>query len=253
MAGLYLDGKRNFHLKWWALGFVMVLLLASSTWLLYRWFTTGEQPPIIPLPASALADPSLDEEPVPQAAKDNYQVPATHPRYISIPSLNINKARVKPVGLTPNNLMDTPMNIHDTAWYKESALPGQGYGAVLINGHNGGVTRDGIFAGLDKLKHGDKIIVERGDGVEVTYSVVENRTETLVETNKTGMKRLLTPYDKDKEGLGLITCAGNWVPRDKVFDKRILIRAVAVEDESANKSTEKDSGETKDSSNLDEA
>jgi hypothetical protein len=43
------------------------------------------------------------------------------------------------------------------------------------------------------------------------------------------MKRLLTPFEPAKEGLGIITDAGNWVPRDKVFDKRILVRAVAEE------------------------
>jgi hypothetical protein len=36
----------------------------------------------------------------------------------------------------------------------------------------------------------------------------------------------MQPYDTSKEGLGLITNAGNWIPRDKVFDKRILLRAV---------------------------
>ena len=41
----------------------------------------------------------------------------------------------------------------------------------------------------------------------------------------------MTPYDGTKEGLGLITCAGNWVPRDKVFDKRILVRAVIADSE----------------------
>lgn len=249
MAGLYIEGKRDLHLYRWLSLLAIVVILATIGWLLYRWFTTGERPPIIPLPASALADSSIDEEPVSQVAIDNYKVPAKDPRYISIPALNISKTRVKPVGLTKNNLLDTPANIHDTAWYKNSARPGQGYGAVLIDGHNGGVTRDGIFAGLHKLKNGDEIIIERGDGKKITYTVVENRTESLAEANKTGMQRLLTPYDKKKEGLGLITCAGNWVPRDKVFDKRIMIRAVAVDNEDVSKSTDKDV----DSSRLDES
>ena len=82
-------------------------------------------------------------------------------------------------------------------------------------------------------RKGDEIIIERGDGKKIRYSVMENKLETLMEANTSGMKRLMTPYDSTKEGLGLITCAGNWVPRDKVFDKRILIRAVAQQAETA--------------------
>lgn len=249
MAGLYIEHKRDLHLRLWLLILVAVVLLSVSGWMAYRWFTTGEKPPIVPLPASALADPTINEEPLPKAAVDSYKVPATHPRYISIPALGVTKARVQSVGLTANKLLDTPKNIHDTAWYREGAFPGQGFGAVIINGHNGGMTRDGVFAGLNKLKSGDRIIVERGDGKKITYAVTENRTESLAETNKTGMKRLLTPYDPDKEGMGLITCAGNWVPRDKVFDKRILVRAVVIDDE-MNTSSSANSDET---TKLDEA
>jgi LPXTG-site transpeptidase (sortase) family protein len=206
---------------------IFASLIVASIYYGYQWFTTGSQPPIVPLPASALADTSVDETQITEDERTDYTVPMTNPRYISIPALGIAKARVQNVGLTKNNTLDTPANISDTAWYNKSATPGQGYGAVLIDGHNGGVTRNGIFAGLDKLKTGDTITIERGDGKEFTYVVAENKTEPLQDANTTGMKRLMTPFDTSKEGLGLITCAGKWVPRDRVFDKRILVRAVA--------------------------
>lgn len=228
-SGLYLEKKKE--RKWIrnaVLG-TLAFLIVVSIYYGYQWFTNGDQPPLIPLPAAALADPTIDESPVRQSDIDSYKVPANHPRYISIPALNIKNARVQTVGLTSNNTLDTPKNISDTAWYTKSALPGQGYGAVVIDGHNGGVTRDGVFAGLNTLKDDDEIIIERGDGKEVVYKVVENRTMSLQQANTTGMKDLLTPYDTSKEGLGLITCAGKWIPRDKVFDKRVLIRAVVSE------------------------
>lgn len=205
------------------------ILTIVAVWFGLQWYTTGAQPPVVPLPAVATANPSVDETPVTQEEIDEYTVPPLQPRYISIPVLGVNKVRVQTVGLTENNLLDTPKNISDTAWYKDSATPGQGYGVVVIDGHNGGVTRDGVFADLASLQNGDEIIIERGDGKKFRYVVVENKTESLEEVNKTGMQRLLTPYDKTKEGLGLITCAGNWVPRDKVFDKRVLVRAVISE------------------------
>lgn len=209
------------------MGFLAILIVIGI-YFGYQWFTKGDQPPLIPLPASALADPTVDESPVSQAAIDSHTVPATHPRYISIPALSIDRARVQQVGLTKDNMLDTPKNISDTAWYTKSAAPGQGYGSVLIDGHNGGISRNGVFVNLDKLKNDDRITIERGDGKKVVYKVVENRTMSLKEANATGMKDLMTPYESGKEGLGLITCAGKWVPRDKVFDKRILVRAVAV-------------------------
>lgn len=226
-SGLYLERKRDFHIKYWLIGLAVVAMLGTVGWFLLQWYTTGDKPAFLPLPASALADPTVDETPVTKSDIDNYHVDAHHPRYISIPALNIDKARVQTVGLTKYNTLDTPRNISDTAWYNQSAYPGQGYGAVLIDGHNGGISRNGVFAKLSSLKKDDEITIERGDGKKFHYFVVENKTESLKDANTTGMQRLLTPFDTDKEGLGLITCAGNWVPRDKVFDKRILIRAVA--------------------------
>ena len=229
-SGLYINTKKDRKfLHWIILGFLAILIVVGIYYG-YQWFTKGDQPPLVPLPASALADPSVDESPVSQAAIDSYTVPATHPRYISIPALSIDKARVQQIGLTKDNMLDTPKNISDTAWYTKSATPGQGYGSVIIDGHNGGISRDGVFVNLDKLKEDDEISIERGDGKLVKYKVVENRTMSLKEANSTGMKELMTPYEAGKEGLGLITCAGKWVPRDKVFDKRILIRAVVVEE-----------------------
>lgn len=226
-SGLSIQHKNDRSVVKWILSFVVVAAILIAGWYAYQWFTTGEEPPLVSLPASALADPEIDESPVNLAMISAHTVPASQPRYISIPALNVKKARVQSVGLTKNNMLDTPRNISDTAWYNKSASPGQGYGAVVINGHNGGVTRDGIFADLNKLKQGDSIVIERGDGEKISYTVVENKTESLKQANDSGMKRLMTPYDTAKEGLGLITCAGNWVPRDKVFDKRILVRAVA--------------------------
>lgn len=231
VSGLYIPYKRDYHIKFILGLLITVAMISAIGWFGYKWFTTGEKPPVVPLPASAMADPSIDESRVTLADINNYKVPASHPRYISIPALNVEKARVQNVGLTKSNTVDTPKNIADAAWYNKSALPGQGFGAVLIDGHNGGITRDGIFARLDQLKKGDEIVIERGDGKKIRYNVMENKIETLKEANTSGMKRLLTPFDSGKEGLGLITCAGNWVPRDKVFDKRIMIRAVAQQAE----------------------
>lgn len=227
MAGLSIQQKRNLHLGLWSSLILAALLLLVAIYWAYDWYAHGNKPPVIPLPAVAYADPSVDETPVSDDAIDKYTVPANNPRYLSIPALGIGKTRVMTVGLTKLNTLDTPQNINDTAWYKNSATPGQGYGQVVIDGHNGGISRDGIFVNLSTLEKDDEIIVERGDGKKITYEVTKVETLSLKETNDTGMQELVKPYDQSKEGIGLITCAGKWIPRDKVFDQRILVWAVA--------------------------
>ena len=226
--GLRIDPQNERQLGTWLVLAVVAVLLSLGGYFAYQWYTKGQLPPI-PVPAQAKADTSVDETPVTLKQVESHTVPAAQPRYISLPSLGIDKARVMSVGLTKNNLLDTPKNIADTAWFNKSAEPGSGSGAVVVDGHNGGVSRDGVFAKLSQLKQGDEIIIERGDGKKLTYIVETNVTMSLKEANTTGMKDMMQSVDQTKEGLSLITCAGNWVPRDKVFDKRVMVRAIAEE------------------------
>lgn len=232
--GLNIDRAQDHHILRWVVAFVIVATMAIAAWYAYLWYTKGVLPPLPVVPASAMADPSIDETPITPGAIDAHTVPASHPRYISMPSLGIDKARVVSIGLTKQNLLDTPKNIGDTAWFNKSATPGMGTGAVVIDGHNGGATRDGIFAKLASLNNGDLITIERGDGKKISYAVAENRTMSLEQANDQGMKDMMNSIDLSKEGLSLITCAGNWVPRDKVFDKRVMVRAVAVDSPATN-------------------
>ena len=202
---------------------ILVATLVAAGWYGYRWYTTGEQPPI-PVPIVS-ADTSVDETDVTPVQVQQYTVPASNPRYISIESLNIDKTRVYPVGLTANNLIDTPKNINDAAWYEKSATPGSG-GVMIINGHNGGSSHDGVFAKLGTLKTGDKLTIERGDGQKFDYRVVENQSMTIEEVNATGMAKMGQSAEEGKEALNVITCDGKWVPRLGMYDRRIMLRAV---------------------------
>lgn len=213
-------------------GFVIVVVLllgvlGVSGYYLYKWYFEGEEPPIS-IPALATADPRVDESPVSEQQITEHTVPARNPRYISVPSIGITNARVFSVGVTGDNQLASPDNLSDTAWYDQSDTPGSG-GVVLINGHNGGITRDGIFAKLGTLKVGDTIALERGDGETFRYEVRENQSMPLKEVNATGMKMMMQSAEDGKEALNLITCDGNWVPRYQQFDRRIMLRAVLVE------------------------
>ena len=98
-------------------------------------------------------------------------------------------------------------------------------GSFLIDGHNGGITKSGVFAKLSTLQAGDKIIIERGDGKKFTYGVVENISMSLEEANTSGMKKMTQSIESDKEGLSLITSDGKWIPKYQQFGSRIMLRA----------------------------
>lgn len=180
----------------------------------------------------AIASHEVDETEVTQEKKDDYQVPnPSFPRYLSIPSLKISNARVVQIGTIRNTgQLDSPKSIYDAGWYMKSSLPGTRKGAVLIDGHNGGPTKGGIFENLGNLSKGSEIVIERGDGQRITYQVVDNREMSVEdinnENNPLGMKTMLNSMDPKKEGLNMITCVGDWDYAKNTFNKRVMLRAV---------------------------
>lgn len=207
---------------------VLVILLVATGWYAYRWYVAGDPFPV-EVPIFATANPDIDESEVTATQIKDHTVPPLQPRYISIPTIDVSDTRVFAVGVEANGALGVPSNISDAAWYNKSSTPGSG-GVVLIDAHNGGVTRNGVFAKLGTLQKGDKITVERGDGQKFTYQVYENQSMPLDEVNATGMKMMMESAVPGKEALNLITCDGKWVPRLGQFDRRIMLRAVIVDE-----------------------
>ena len=146
-----------------------------------------------------------------------------------MPLLGLSSARIVKTGLTDSNLLAMPSKIDDAGWFSKSASPGSGSGAVVLTGHNGGVSRTGAFAKFGELQAGDEIIIERGDGKIFTYSVREVRDIALTSMDSALMSELMQSVEPDTEGLTLVTSAGNWIPKQKIFDRRIIVRAVLSE------------------------
>lgn len=225
--GLEIKHKRSFHWVSVALWMGLFVLLATIAWFGYRYFTTGELPPAISVGALA-ADTSVDETPISESQRASYSVAADEPRYLSIPSQKIAQARILKTGVDANNLLAFTQNINDVGWYQKSAVIGQGYGVILLTGHNKGAKSSGAFSKIGTLKPGAEIVLERGDGEEFTYTVKEVQTMTVQEASQIGMKTMLEPIDETHEGLTLVTTEGNWVPRIKQFERRVIVRAVAL-------------------------
>ena len=217
----------------------VVVVVLSVCWLLligytgfYLYVNFIQTKDISSSSSQTVASHEVDETEVTQEKKDDYQVPnPSFPRYLSIPSLKISNARVVQIGTIKNTgQLDSPKSIYDAGWYTKSGLPGAGKGAVLIDGHNGGPTKGGIFENLGSLSKGSEIIIERGDGQRITYQVADNREMSVEdinnESNPLGMKTMLNSMDPKKEGLNMITCVGDWDYAKNTFNKRVMLRAV---------------------------
>lgn len=169
-----------------------------------------------------VTEQEVDETEITPEQVAEHIVPALHPRYLSIPTLNISNAIVIPLGVKATGELDTPYNIFQAGWYNASGTPGSGR-PIILDGHNGGPNVVGIFKYLPNMKAGDKITIERGDGTLLTYTVRENNIVPLSESNDY-MKKIFKNID-GKETLTIITCTGEWSQAQYTYLSRQFLRA----------------------------
>lgn len=231
MAGLQIPKKSNFKPVWWGIGIVVLGLIGGGGYFAYNFYTGGSSDALpVNIPVAGITGPDIDEKPLSDSAIDSYTTEPLQPAFVSIPAIGLDKARVKQVTLNKSRVLDFPKSLYDAGWFPESAQPGQGYGEVVLAGNNFGTkspTAKGSFYKLDTIKTGDKISVTRGDGKTFTYSVTQVNTVSYLDFLKTGMQDIVRPISDTQEGLSLVTYAGKWIPRDKYYDKRIIVKALA--------------------------
>jgi sortase (surface protein transpeptidase) len=206
----------------WIILILIVLILGTTGWFGYKWYTTGLIP--FPLPIT-IADRSVDESSITTTQINNYKVSSANPRYIQIPLLHISDTRISPEGLSMANLPELPDNINDTGWYTKSGTPGDG-GVVLIDGYNLGINKNGSFNKINTLQKGNKIIIENGGGDVFSYSVIDTQSMAVSDFTTSGMALLAKPANANQEGLNLMTFDGVWVPKLGTFSRRTIVRAV---------------------------
>ncbi|MCL2869910.1 class F sortase [Candidatus Saccharibacteria bacterium] len=204
------------------IGALLLALFVSLGIVLYNEYHMSKNRPARQQLVQARTD--VDETIITDKQKTDYTVAPDRPRYLSIAKLGIKNARILPVGIEKNNELGTPLNIFDVGWYNASGLPGRG-GVMLMDGHNGGPTMDGVFKHLDTLAVGDEIVVERGDGEMFTYQVADTKIMKVKEASAY-MGSMTVSAEPGKEGLNLITCTGNWINSQATYDARVMLRAV---------------------------
>jgi len=222
-----IERKRRINLKRFvAIFLAIVVILATGYVSVDAWLTnnraraeaTVTPPPVVSSGTVTKEAEGKDETNITADVLAGYTVSAELPRAIFINKINVT-ARVKPMGVNSDNSVQTPTNIFDAGWYNGSVKPGE-VGAVFIDGHASGPTRQGLFAYLDKLVEGDAIEIEKGDGSRIAYRVVYTE---IIDLKNVDMKKLLNPYEGVTRGLNVMTCTGTWVEPEKTYDKRVVV------------------------------
>lgn len=149
---------------------------------------------------------------------DEYKVPAGQPRVISLPSLGV-EAYVQRVGIDKDNVMVAPNNIFYAGWYTGSITPGE-IGVSIIDGHAGGRYENGIFKHLAKIKKGDTIRIQMGDGTWREFKTIS----TDIYPAKDSAKALFIDDPTIERELHLITCDGAFDDRTQTYDKRLIVK-----------------------------
>lgn len=94
---------------------------------------------------------------------------------------------------------------------------------MLIDGHVHGPIEPGVFADLKKLKPGDEVKIERGDGQIFTYQVVDSKTYPAESVD---MGAALRSAQSGRPGLNLITCTGKLDRATNSYKERLVVFTV---------------------------
>ncbi|MDT0451647.1 sortase domain-containing protein [Streptomyces hesseae] len=131
---------------------------------------------------------------------------AEEPSRVAIPSLGVDSPLMR-LGRGDDGAVRVPPPEKGrvAGWYRGSARPGT-RGAAVIIGHDATLDGKAVFQDLHRIKEGDVIDVERGDGKILHFTVTgtEKVTESAFPTRKV--------YGETREkALRLVTCAGNLI------------------------------------------
>jgi sortase (surface protein transpeptidase) len=215
--------KRSLHALWYLFAAAIICAFAVVIWsfreaLPFDIELFKSQPQVVNSVEPKVNESStLEEAPISAAEIASNMVAADAPKTLRISSITVT-ARIRQVGTTLSGEPIAPKSIYDVGWYEGSSRPGND-GAVLLNGHLAGPTKAGVFSDIQVLQVGAEIIIERGDGQEITY-VVERLQEYT--GGQIDMSAAISSIDLSKKGLNLVTTLNKF----SGTEKRIIVFAV---------------------------
>ncbi len=141
------------------------------------------------------------------------------PIRLMIPAINVD-AEVQYVGLAQNGTgeMDVPTNFTDVGWYQDGVRPGMQGSAVIAGHFNGKEVPQAVFYDLHTLEIGDEVVVTSAGRIEDIFQVVKIKTYAYDDVTTD-----IFESTDGKKRLNLITCGGEWLPEEKLYNKRTVV------------------------------
>lgn len=159
------------------------------------------------------AESAIDEK--------SYTTKPDQPRRIIIADIGLT-ALIQPVGVDQNNAIAAPNNVRLAGWFTDSPKPGKA-GVSIIDGHVQGRYTDGAFKNLSKVKPGQAVTVDYGDGSKRDFTIVSSEVISEAQASKAQYRQLPNVTNQ----LTLITCAGKYDSGSGKYLDRSLVYASA--------------------------
>ncbi|MDD3475153.1 MAG: class F sortase [Candidatus Dojkabacteria bacterium] len=167
--------------------------------------------------SSGIVTISVDEPE--ETEPKEYFVAPDMPKRILIPNINVD-GYIQLVGIDKDYRIAVPSNVHLAGWYINSAKPGE-IGLSIMDGHRDGSTVGGVFRNIEKLKRGDEIQIEYGDGSIRGFNVVEVKQVSIEDA----YNLMYEKRDAIERQLNLVSCGGKYSKTQKTYEDRIIVIA----------------------------
>jgi sortase (surface protein transpeptidase) len=141
------------------------------------------------------------------------------PAQLIIPKIKLD-ANIETLGLTSSSSgeLAVPKNFIDVGWYKDGPRPGAP-GSAVIDGHfNGKHVPEAVFFKLNTLIEGDSVVVIDEYSHQLEFVVTAVKTFAYNQPTEE-----VFFSDTQESRLNLITCAGDWLSTEHLYDKRTVV------------------------------
>jgi hypothetical protein len=225
------DGRRVRGGGGGLLGAGAVALLALGGFNIIRTVADAASPPPVPPASAARVLPApKDVSRTPQQASAvgtasrqpafAAAMPPSTPVRVTVPRVGID-AKVISVGMTHNGAVGVPpiTDALKAGWYDKGPTPGEN-GPAVIDAHVDSVDlpeRRAAFFALGAVRPGDLVEVTRADGMVAEFTV-----DSVEVVRKRDFPTAKVYGPVTYAGLRLITCGGEFIPRDGYLDNIVV-------------------------------
>jgi sortase (surface protein transpeptidase) len=183
---------------------VAVVLAAAGAWALSGG-DAAPRPAAAPM-ARRVVTPIATATPTPTATATARVAPAARaarPVRVQIPAIGVDVALIA-LGLDRTGALEVPTRFDVAGWWSGGARPGE-RGPAVIAGHVDSKTGPAVFFKLGQLRRGDAVVVRRGDGTSVRFTVQGSRR-----FSKDHFPSAQVYGPTGRPALRLITCSGTF-------------------------------------------